>query len=122
MVGHGTTGKEHDPATDPDLITDLLLEQPLGELRLVAVHAFVVLADERHYGRAAARLYLTPSGLSRQISALEKAVRVPLLTRTSRSVELTLQGQALLPHARRLLQAAAHASSALLAVPTQRPP
>ncbi|KVE23521.1 LysR family transcriptional regulator [Burkholderia singularis] len=67
---------------------------------------FVTVADERHFGRAAARLAMTQPPLSQAIRALEDALGVALFARTKRSVELTAVGAALLPDVRRLLAAA----------------
>lgn len=67
---------------------------------------FVTVADERHFGRAAARLSMTQPPLSQAIRALEEALGVALFARTKRSVELTAVGAALLPEVERLLAAA----------------
>jgi DNA-binding transcriptional LysR family regulator len=61
---------------------------------------FVVIADELHFGRAAARLHITQPSLSIQIRDLERAVGVTLLQRTNRRVELTEAGRAFLEGAR----------------------
>jgi DNA-binding transcriptional LysR family regulator len=65
---------------------------------------FTAVADEMHFGRAAARLHMTQPPLSQSIRALESAIGTALFERTSRSVHLTAAGLALLPEARRLLQ------------------
>jgi DNA-binding transcriptional LysR family regulator len=68
-----------------------------------------VLAEELHFGRAAARLGVTPSTLSRRLAAVEHALGVPLFVRTSRHVSLTDAGRELamrLPAALRQLDAA----------------
>jgi DNA-binding transcriptional LysR family regulator len=68
-----------------------------------------VLVDELHFGRAAARLGVTPSTLSRRIVALERELGVSLFVRTSRRVALTDAGRELatrLPAALRQLDAA----------------
>jgi DNA-binding transcriptional LysR family regulator len=67
------------------------------------VRAFVVVAEEMHFGRAAERLQMTQPPLSRQIQKLERAVGVRLLERDNRKVELTTAGQAFLGEARRIL-------------------
>ncbi|HEU5349712.1 MAG TPA: LysR substrate-binding domain-containing protein [Ktedonobacterales bacterium] len=61
---------------------------------------FVVIAEELHFGRAAARLHITQPSLSIQIRDLERAVGAPLLQRTNRRVELTEAGRAFLEGAR----------------------
>ncbi|MYS24392.1 MULTISPECIES: LysR family transcriptional regulator [unclassified Streptomyces] len=79
-----------DPNPDPD--PDARREPTTHQLRL-----FLVLAEELHFGRAAARLFMTQPALSRQIRALETALGLQLVQRSSRSVELTAAGRALLP-------------------------
>ncbi|MFJ6530547.1 LysR substrate-binding domain-containing protein [Streptomyces longwoodensis] len=72
---------------------------------------FVAVAEERHFGRAAARLHVTQSTLSTQVQNLEREVGGPLLARTSRRVELTEAGKLLLAEARRALAQADRALS-----------
>ncbi|MFH9349578.1 LysR family transcriptional regulator [Kitasatospora sp. NPDC017646] len=72
----------------------------------------LTLAEELHFKRAAARLYLTQPALSQQISALEHRLGVQLFTRTSRRVELTAAGESLLPMARKVVTAMEHLRNA----------
>jgi DNA-binding transcriptional LysR family regulator len=64
---------------------------------------FLVVADELHFGRAARRLHITQSPLSRQIQLLEYTLQFQLFTRTNRSVQLTPAGHAFRAEARQLL-------------------
>lgn len=70
---------------------------------------FVAVAEELHFGRAAARLSMTQPPLSRQIQKLERSIGVELLQRDNRKVELTAAGKVFLEEARRLVIAAEHA-------------
>jgi len=73
----------------------------LTDLELLA--AFVAVAEERHFGRAAARLHVAQPVISRRIQRLERAMGVALLERTSRHVTLTDAGTTFLDSARQLL-------------------
>ncbi|MGP5684180.1 LysR family transcriptional regulator [Brachybacterium alimentarium] len=70
---------------------------------------FVAVAEERHFGRAARRLYVTGPSLSQQIQALERDLHVTLVERSPRSVVLTPAGEVLLQHAHVLLARAERA-------------
>ncbi|HTT31263.1 MAG TPA: LysR family transcriptional regulator [Solirubrobacteraceae bacterium] len=77
---------------------------------------FLAVADERHFTRAAARVHLTQSSLSSSVRALERELGSDLFVRSTRQVELTEAGRALLPAARRALAAAEDARDAVAAV------
>ncbi|GAA3364154.1 LysR family transcriptional regulator StgR [Streptomyces antimycoticus] len=69
------------------------------------LRAFTAVADELHFTRAAARLYVAQQALSRDIRRLERELGAELFVRTTRQVALTAAGERLLPYARRVLQA-----------------
>ncbi|WP_158887423.1 LysR family transcriptional regulator [Amycolatopsis anabasis] len=76
------------------------------DLDLTLVRSFVATAEERHFGRAAARLFVTQQALSKRIGRLENHLGATLLTRTTRGVSLTEAGLRFLDPARRALDAA----------------
>ena len=67
------------------------------------LRAFVAVAEELNFNRAATRLYVSQPALSRQIRALERLLGCELLRRSTHRVELTVAGSALLDRARKLL-------------------
>ena len=64
---------------------------------------FLVLTEEMHYGRAAARLNISQSGLSHAIAALERELGAPLFQKCGRGIELGRYGSVLLPEAQRIV-------------------
>ena len=80
---------------------------------LVAVRTFVAVADAGQFQEAAADLSITQQAVSKRIAALEKELSVRLFTRTARGAQLTIDGQAFLPHARGLLQAEERAAASV---------
>jgi DNA-binding transcriptional LysR family regulator len=94
------------------------LEPGMARMELRQLRYFVTLAEELHFGRAAAREHIVQSALSQQLQRLERELGVLLLDRTTHHVELTPAGNALLIEARRILAqvdraalAAQHAAS-----------
>lgn len=69
----------------------------------LGVQAFVAIADQGSFGRAAQSLHITQTGLTRRLQNLEAFLGVKLVERTTRSVALTGIGRDFLPQGRRLL-------------------
>ncbi|QKW25444.1 LysR family transcriptional regulator [Streptomyces seoulensis] len=84
---------------------------PAPDLDLRLVRYFTVVADQRHFGRAAEALHITQPSLSRQIRRLEQLLGARLLDRTPQGARLTEAGEVFLPRAKTLLRSAAQAAS-----------
>ncbi|KOV59115.1 LysR family transcriptional regulator [Streptomyces sp. MMG1121] len=69
------------------------------------LRAFVAVAEELHFTRAAACLYVAQQALSRDVRRLERELGAELFVRTTRQVTPTADGERLLPYARRVLAA-----------------
>jgi DNA-binding transcriptional LysR family regulator len=85
-------------------------------MELRQLEYFVAVAEERHFTRAAHRMLVSQSGLSASIRALERELGAPLFVRSTRRVELTEVGVAVLAEARRALAGASAALDAAAAV------
>jgi DNA-binding transcriptional LysR family regulator len=72
-------------------------------MELRQLRAFVTVATELHFARAAERLYVSPTTLSDTVRRLEDELNTPLFIRTTRRVELTAAGVELLERARTIL-------------------
>jgi DNA-binding transcriptional LysR family regulator len=83
-----------------------------SQLELRYLVAFLAIAEELHFGRAAARLHLAQPTLSQQLQRLERKIGVELVNRTSREVQLTPAGRAFEREARLVLKQATRAVSA----------
>ncbi|MFF9585540.1 LysR family transcriptional regulator [Streptomyces achromogenes] len=79
------------------------------DLDLRLVQCFTVVAEHRHFARAAEALHTTQPSLSRQIRRLEQQVGVRLLDRTTRGTRLSEAGEVFLPQAKELLRSAVEA-------------
>jgi epsilon-lactone hydrolase len=101
---------------DDDRARVLAFPQAPDAIELRHLRAFVAVAEELNFGRAADRLHLSQSALSRQVRGLEQLLGCDLLRRSTHNVELTIAGEALLDRARRLLEDVDEAVSATLSI------
>ncbi|MFF1922772.1 LysR family transcriptional regulator [Streptomyces sp. NPDC058221] len=86
---------------------------------LTAVNTFVAAVDAGQFQEAAIALSVTPQAVSKRIAVLERDLGVQLFSRTARGAQLTIDGQAFLPHARALLRAEERAAASVC--PSSRP-
>ena len=73
------------------------------KLDVLGLEAFVAIAEQGRFQKAADALYITQTALTRRLQTLEELLGVKLVERTTRSVSLTQLGREFLPQARRLL-------------------
>ena len=89
----------------------MILRFPIGAgyddpMNLRDLRYLVALADERHFGKAAERCFVSQPTLSAQIRKLEDYLGVPLVERQPKRVALTATGEKVVQRARVLLQEA----------------
>lgn len=75
------------------------------ELKLRDLRYLVAVADQRHFGRAAARCFVSQPTLSAQLKKLEQALGVQLIERAPNAISLTAVGEEIVARARRILEA-----------------
>jgi LysR family hydrogen peroxide-inducible transcriptional activator len=75
------------------------------DLKLKDLRYLVAVADQRHFGRAAARCFVSQPTLSAQLKKLEDSLGVQLIERAPNNVCLTEAGEAIVARARRILEA-----------------
>ena len=90
-----------DPSGGPQRPAAEPTGSPRIELR--QLRYFVTLAEELHFGRAAAREHIVQSALSQQVQRLERTLGVLLVSRNTRHIELTEAGNRFLAEARQIL-------------------
>jgi DNA-binding transcriptional LysR family regulator len=78
----------------------------MPNIEISQLRVFIAAAEERNFSAAAKKLHLSQSAISQNIQALEKAYGVELFIRRGRSVELSEEGQSILPTAREVINAA----------------
>src|SRR6201999_1466332 len=77
----------------------------MSDLKLKDLRYLVALADERHFGRAAQRSYVSQPTLSAQLKKLEDYLGIQLIERQPKQVSLTEAGEQIVARARRILEA-----------------
>jgi DNA-binding transcriptional LysR family regulator len=98
------------------VLSDIAYRDSLREVELRQLRTFVAVAEEGSFTLAADRLHVVQSAVSATIRGLEAELGVRLFDRSTRRIELSDAGRALLPDARRTLAAAALAEDAVAQV------
>jgi DNA-binding transcriptional LysR family regulator len=98
---HPAFGSTHGSDAVKPEIADF---RPVGQL--IQYWCAVAVAEELHFTRAAHRLHIDQSALSRHIQKLESSLGVRLFIRGDRRIELTEAGEVLIPYAKKALLAA----------------
>jgi DNA-binding transcriptional LysR family regulator len=116
--GGSPTALHRHPAERP---TAAGPEVAAARIELRQLRYFVSLAEELHFGRAAAREHIVQSALSQQVQRLERTLGVLLVRRTTRHIELTPAGSRFLIEARQILEHVDRAAGLALGL-TASPP
>src|SRR3954463_9082541 len=85
------------------------MDGPAADLELGELRSLVVLAEQRHFGRAAKLLGVSQPALTKRLQRLEGKVGGPLLVRAYRALTLTEAGRVFVERARALLREAEQA-------------
>jgi DNA-binding transcriptional LysR family regulator len=78
----------------------------MSNIEISQLRVFLAAAEEKNFSAAAKRLHLSQSAVSQNIQALERAYGVELFIRRGRSVELSEEGESIIPTAREVINAA----------------
>jgi DNA-binding transcriptional LysR family regulator len=81
-------------------------------MELRQIKFFMAVAEERHFGRAAERMFIAQPALSQHVRRLERELEVQLFDRSARHVRLTPAGEAFLEVARRMTRQVDEATQA----------
>jgi DNA-binding transcriptional LysR family regulator len=90
------------------------------KMNIEEIETFVCVAELGSFSRASNKLHRTQPAISRRIAMLEQSLDAVLFDRSTRTVALTAQGEALLPHARTMLAVLQDAARAVLDAGGQR--
>jgi len=74
----------------------------MTDLKLKDLRYLVAVADTRHFGRAAAKCFVSQPTLSAQLKKLEQTLGVQLIERTPNNISLTQAGEEIVARARRI--------------------
>jgi len=77
----------------------------MADLKLKDLRYLVAVAEQRHFGRAAASCYVSQPTLSAQLKKLEQSLGVQLIERAPNNVSLTPAGEQIVSRARRIIEA-----------------